>query len=82
MSEHFDWVCKYRIFYDVLSIDDRASQKGFDDENCVWAGSDIKSIDQRILSVTQKKIDKPSHLSLKCTNFLFDFECKARPKLI
>ena len=36
----------------------------------VWAGSDIKSIDQRILSVTQKKkIDRPSHLSLKYTNF-------------
>lgn len=42
------------MFY-RLSIDDsRASQKDFDDENCVWAGSDIKSIDQRILSVTQK----------------------------
>ena len=36
----------------------------------VWAGSDIKSIDQRILSVTQKKIDKPSHLSLKYTIFI------------
>ena len=62
-----------------LSIDDsRASQKGFDDENCVWAGSDIKSIDQRILSVDcdAKKIDKPSHVSLKYTNFLFDFNVK------
>ena len=29
----------------------------------------------------RKKIDKPSHVSLKCTNFLFDFNVKQDQKL-